>query len=110
MALLWPLTALTGVGGTGAPRALAIVGLTALVWVAVVGFGRVARPVLTLTLTGVVFGLVAMATSLLFGGVGLPGETAAAWTVVPALAMDAFWGFVAGVLALGVQKARGEGR
>lgn len=110
MALLWPLTALTGIGGTGAPRALAIVGFTALVWIAVVGFGRVARPVLTLTLTGVVFGLVAMAASIVFGGVGLPGEDAAAWTVVPALAMDAFWGFVAGVLALGVQKIRGEGR
>ncbi|AEG45637.1 hypothetical protein [Isoptericola variabilis] len=79
-------------------------------WIAVVGFGRVARPVLTLTLTGLVFGLIAMATSILFGGVGLPGETAAAWTVVPALAMDAFWGFVAGLIALGVQKARGEAR
>jgi hypothetical protein len=110
MALLWPLTALTGIGGTGAPRALAIVGLTVLVWIGVVGLGRVARPVLTLTLTGLVFGLIAIATSLVFGGVGLPGEDAAAWTVIPALAMDAFWGFVAGLIALGVQKARGEGR
>src|SRR6478735_7006789 len=50
MALLWPLTALTGLGGDGAPRALAVLGLTALVWVGVVGLGRVARPVLTLTL------------------------------------------------------------
>jgi hypothetical protein len=30
MALLWPLTALIGIGGTGAPRAVGIVGLTAL--------------------------------------------------------------------------------
>jgi hypothetical protein len=107
MALLWPLTALTGIGGEGAPRALTVVGLTALVWVGVVGLGRVPRPVLTLTLSGLVFGLVAMGTSVVLGGVGLPGEDAAAWTVVPALAMDAFWGFVAGLLALGVQKALG---
>ncbi len=110
MALLWPLTALTGVGGTGAPRALGIVGLTALVWIGVVGFGRVARPVLTLTLAGLVFGLVATAMSFAFGGVGLPGENAAAWTVIPALAVDSLWGFVAGLIALAVQNARGEAR
>lgn len=111
MALLWPLTGLTGVGGSGPGRAFAIIGITAVVWIGVVGFGRVARPVLTLTLTGLAFGIVATATSMLFGGPGLLGDGAAAWTVVPALAMDTFWGFVAGLLALAVQRARaGAGR
>ena len=110
MALLWPLTGLTGIGGTGAPRALAIVALTAVVWIGVVGFGRVPRPVLTLTMTGLASGVVALLVSTLFGGVGLGGEGAAAWTAVPALAMDAGWGALAGVVALGVQKARGGAR
>jgi hypothetical protein len=108
MALLWPLTALTGIG-TGAPRALGIVAITAVVWIGVVGFGRVPRPVATLTLTGLAFGIVAMAVSMLFGGVGMPGA-GAAWTAVPALAMDTVWGALAGLVALAIQKARGEAR
>lgn len=110
MALLWPLTGLTGIGGTGAPRALGIVALTAVVWIGVVGLGRVPRPVLTLTMTGLASGVVTLLVSTLFGGVGLGGEGAAAWTAVPALAMDAGWGALAGVVALGVQKARGGAR
>lgn len=108
MALLWPLTALTGVG-SGAPRALTIVGITAAVWIGVVGFGRVSRPVLTLTLTGLAFGVLTFLLSLLFSGVG-GGPGGASWTALPALAMDAFWGFLAGLVALGVQRARGNAR
>ncbi|MFE5342274.1 hypothetical protein ACFQ80_18765 [Isoptericola sp. NPDC056578] len=112
MALLWPLTGLTGLGGTGAPRALGIVALTAVVWIGVVGFGRVPRPVATLTLTGLAFGVVALLVSTLFGGmsVGFGDDGAPAWTALPALAMDAGWGALAGVVALGVQKARGGAR
>ncbi|MEU2198821.1 hypothetical protein [Isoptericola sp. NPDC019482] len=110
LALLWPLTGLTGLGGTGAPRALGIIALTAVVWIGVVGLGRVARPVLTLTMTGLASGVVGLLVSTLFGGVGLGGEGAAAWAALPALAMDAGWGAVAGVVALGVQKARGGAR
>ncbi|SKC58693.1 hypothetical protein SAMN04324258_1832 [Krasilnikoviella flava] len=110
MALLWPLTGLTGIGGTGAPRALGIVTLTAAVWIGVVGLGRVPRPVLTLTMTGLAFGVVALLVSTLVGGAGPGGEGAGAWTAVPALAMDAGWGALAGLVALGVQKARGGAR
>ncbi|MFD6134664.1 hypothetical protein [Isoptericola sp. NPDC060257] len=110
MALLWPLTGLTGIGGAGAPRALAVVALTAVVWIGVVGFGRVPRPVLTLTMTGLASGVVGLLVSTLVGGVGLGGEGAAAWTALPALAMDAGWGALAGLVALGVQKARGGAR
>lgn len=110
MALLWPLTALTGLG-SGAPRALTIVAVTAVVWIGVVGLGRVARPVLTLTLAGVAFGVLALLMSLVFSGVdGAGGPGGVGWTAVPALAMDAFWGFLAGLIALGVQKARGDAR
>jgi hypothetical protein len=118
LALLWPLAGLTGVLGTGAPRALTIIGITAAVWIGVVGLGRVPRPVLTLTLTGVAYGLVAVALGQLvpvlggfggFGGFGGPGgsDVEPAWTIVPALLIDAFWGALAGLAAAGVQRLRG---
>lgn len=112
LALLWPLTGLTGVLGTGTPRAFATIGLTAAVWIGVVGLGRVPRPVLTLTLTGVAYGLVTVALGLLvpvLGGFG-PGADGPAWAIVPALLNDAFWGALAGLAAAGVQRLRGADR
>jgi hypothetical protein len=111
MALLWPLTGLTGVLGTGAPRAFTVIGLTAVVWIGVVGLGRVPRPVLTLTLTGVAYGLVAATLGLVpvLAGFGVPGG-GPAWTIVPALLFDAMWGAIAGLAAAGVQRLRGAVR
>jgi hypothetical protein len=112
MSLLWPLTGLTGALGTGAPRALTIVGITAAVWIGVVGLGRVPRPVLTLTLTGLAYGLVAVLVGTLvpaLAGFGGPGG-GPAWTIVPALVFDAGWGALAGLVAAGVQRLRGAGR
>jgi hypothetical protein len=111
LALLWPLTGLTGALGTGAPRALVIIGITAAVWIGVVGLGRVPRPVLTLTLTGLAYGLVATAIGTLvpaLSGFGPGGGPA--WTLIPALAFDTMWGALAGVAAAGVQRLRGAGR
>ncbi|WP_369373838.1 hypothetical protein AB1046_07315 [Promicromonospora sp. Populi] len=111
MALLWPLTGLTGIFGTGAPRAFLIIGITAAVWIGVVGLGSVPRPVLTLTLTGVAYGLVAAAMGQLLPALGgFTGPGAPAWTVLPALLFDALWGAVAGLAAAGVQRLRGAGR
>jgi hypothetical protein len=112
LALLWPLTGLTGMLGTGAPRALAIIGITAAVWIGVVGLGRVPRPVLTLTLTGLAYGLVATGLGLLvpvLAGFGGPGG-GPVWTIVPALLYNAMWGALAGLAASGVQRLRGVGR
>ncbi|MFC8800510.1 hypothetical protein ACFT2C_22490 [Promicromonospora sp. NPDC057138] len=112
LALLWPLTGLTGVLGDGAPRAFAVLGITAAVWIGVVGLGRVPRPVLTLTLTGVAYGLVTAALGLLvpaLGGFG-PGAGGPAWAVIPVLLTDAFWGALAGLAAAGVQRLRGDAR
>lgn len=115
LALLWPLTGLTGVLGTGAPRAFAVISITAAVWIGVVGLGRVPRPVLTLTLTGLAYGLVGVALSQLapvlagFGGPGGAGVEPA-WTIIPALLVDSFVGLLAGLVAAGVQRLRGAGR
>lgn len=108
LALLWPLTGLTGALGAGAPRALTIIGVTAAVWIGVVGLGRVPRPVLTLTLTGLAYGLVATAIGTLIpvlSGFGPGGGPA--WTLIPALAFDTMWGALAGLAAAGVQRLRG---
>lgn len=112
LALLWPLTGLTGVLGTGAPRATAVIGITAAVWIGVVGLGRVPRPVLTLTLTGVAYGLVATALGILvpvLAGFG-PGSVGPAWSIVPVLLVYSLWGAVVGLAAAGVQRLRGADR
>lgn len=115
LALLWPLTGLTGVLGTGAPRAFAVIGIIAAVWIGVVGLGRVPRPVLTLTLTGLAYGVVGVALSQLvpvLAGFGGPGGSGAepAWTIIPALLIDTSVGLLAGLVAAGVQRLRGAGR
>lgn len=105
--LLWPLTTLLGVGN-GAPRALTILGITATVWIAVVGFGRVRRPVLTLTLTGLVYGFIALVLAGVTPGGGGPfGDTTTLWALIPALLMNAAVGALAGLLALALQRLIG---
>lgn len=100
LALLWPLTALIGIGG-GAPRALTIIAVIAVTWIGVVGFARVPRPVLVLTLTGLGHGIIGMAVAAIFGSIDGP-----IWTVFLALVVDTFWGAVAGLVALAVQQIR----
>ena len=100
LSLLWPLAELVGVP-QGAPRALTIIVVVAATWIGVVGLGRVPRPVLVLTLTGLGYGLISMMAAAIFGDSDRP-----VWTLFAALAIDAFWGMIAGLLALAVQKLR----
>lgn len=100
LSLLWPLTNLIGIG-QGAPRALTIIAIVAVTWIAVVGFGRVPRPVLVLTLTGLAHGAISMIVAAIFGGVDGP-----IWTLFVAIVIDAFWGAVAGLLAFAIQQMR----
>jgi hypothetical protein len=105
LALLWPISFLLGFG-TGAPRALVLITIIGLTWIGVVGLGKVPRPVLVLTLTGVGYGVITMIVSAVLGGEFLGGEGRPWWTHVFALATDALWGLLAGLLALAVQKIR----
>lgn len=100
LSLLWPLTQLVGVGD-GAPRALTIIAVIAVTWICVVGFGRVSRPVLVLTLTGLGYGIITMVVAVIFGAHDGP-----IWTVLVALAIDTFWGAIAGLVALAIQQMR----
>jgi len=95
-------------GPGGGP--LLLVALVTVVWVAVVGGGRMARPVATLTLAGVTAALyqIAVRTVLLLGD----GEETFILLIgiVPILLIQTLWGFLAGLLAHGVQRLRGVGR
>lgn len=104
LALVWPLTGLLGIG-EGGPRAFTIIGLIAVTWIGVVGFGRVQRPVLTLTLVGIGYGVFITVFGIMAGGRnGLD-----AWGTPILLAIDALLGLIAGLLALAIQKLRGRG-
>ncbi|GAA4287035.1 hypothetical protein [Georgenia daeguensis] len=113
IALVRPLARITGADEPlGAPAgALALTVLVTVVWVAIVGLGRVPRPVLTLTLAGVAYGLAviplsAVASTTLTGA--LQGPVAVPFAIVPILVTNAAWGAVAGLLALAVRSLRGE--
>ena len=110
LGLLWPLLRLLGLGtligelGTASVAFLA----TALVWVLGAGFGNVPRPVLSLTLAGVLFGGLLIATSVLLRewpdyGIALNLSGAAI-----EIGRAAGLGALAGVVASAIQRSRGR--
>jgi hypothetical protein len=113
LALVRPLARVTGLEDSWGTPATALL-LTFLVtgtWAAVVGLGRVPRPVLTLTLAGLAYGIyvIPLSAVLSVGLTGtLQGPLAVPFAVVPVLATNALWGAVAGLLALAVQSLRRE--
>lgn len=100
LSLLWPLTRLVGIDD-GAPRALTIIAVIAVTWICVVGFGRVPRPILVLTLTGLGYGIITMAVAVFFGSFDGP-----IWSVFVGLVIDTCWGAIAGLIALAIQQMR----
>lgn len=92
-----------------APRLLLTAAIT-LVWVAVVGLGRAPRPLLTLVLAGLVYAVAAIVLSGILSPLllGHPsGPLAQPLAIVPMLLVNALWGLIAGLLALGVRRLRG---
>ena len=115
VALVRPLARITGATDSlGTPTGpLLLTGLVTLVWVGVVGLGRVPRPVLTLVLAGLAYGiyiipLSAVLSTALTGT--LQGPVATPIAVVPILITNALWGLLAGLLALAAQHLRGARR
>lgn len=118
----WPLVILLGVVALARPLAritdaadsqvgvLLLTLVVTAVWVLVVGLGRTSRPVLTLTLAGVAYVVMTLPLSAVLSTVldgSFSGPLANPVAIVPLLAVNAAWGALAGVLALGVQRLRG---
>lgn len=111
VALVRPLARITGAtDGLGTPAGpLLLTGLVTLVWIGVVGLGHVPRPVLTLVLAGLAYGIsiipLSAVLSIALTGT-LQGPVATPIAVVPILITNALGGLLAGLLALAVQHLR----
>lgn len=108
LGLLWPLLRLIGLESIfgGLTTAMIAFLATFVVWVLGAGFGHVPRPVLTLTLSGVLFAVLLAATTVLIGdwpdhGVGL---NLLAGTIE--VGRSAAFGALSGVVAESIQRAR----
>lgn len=105
LALLWPLTSALGLHELlgGGPRAALLLAVVAAVWIGVVGLGRVARPMATLSLTGLVAGvLVALAALVLGEASGVRAVLVTLWSITWQVVM----GVVTGAIAHGIQQVR----
>lgn len=110
-ALVRPLLNVVGVTERlGKPQTqLAVTALVTLVWVAVVGFTRVAEPLLTLVFAGLAYGVFAIVLSGVLSPVllgELQGPLAHPPAIVEVLVVNALWGLIAGLLAVGVRRLR----
>ena len=109
LALLWPLTGLWPILGDGAVRALILLGLTGAVWIGTVGFARVARPVLTLTICGAAYGFLNLALGGLLASTGMTGAgPSMLMAFIPSVAMGAGVGALAWLAAAGIQAMLGK--
>ncbi|SDS96109.1 hypothetical protein [Microlunatus soli] len=80
-----------------------------IVWIAVVGLSRVAEPVLTLLFTGLAYGVLSSILSAILSPIllgHLDGPLANPVRLLPALAINAIWGLLAGAIALGLRQVR----
>ncbi|MGW0248500.1 hypothetical protein ACWDYH_17890 [Nocardia goodfellowii] len=80
-----------------------------VLWIAVVAFTRVSRPVLTLVCTGLTYGVLTIPLSAIISALlndRLEGPLAMPIAIVPLLIVNAIWGAVAGAVALAIQRAR----
>jgi hypothetical protein len=111
LALLWPLAELIGLSDAigGLTVALMVFAVVAITWIGTVGFCRVSRPVLTLTLAGVVYGGFLVALSAAFGTHPAFGGFLAAGVALFEIGRSALLGSVAGLLARAVQKVVSRG-
>lgn len=112
LALIRPLirTVETHLGFTAGPvLAIALTVVVTAAWVAIVGFSREPRPLLTLVLAGIAY---AVFSTLLSGILSpiltgeLEGPLAMPFAIIPVLLTNAVWGLIAGALALVVQRLR----
>lgn len=114
LALVRPLMSATGVSeAIGSPWAqLGSTVLITVAWVSAVVVARVPRPFLTLVLTGLVYGVLAILLSAVLSPIltgGLQGPITNPFAMVSVLLTNALWGTAAGGLALAFRAVPGRG-
>jgi hypothetical protein len=107
LALIRPIMSMVGLSrAIGQPFAsIAVTLLISLVWLAVAVRARFSRPIVTLTLTGLVYGIFAVLISAVLSPVltgQLQGPATNPFAFVSVLLTNAFWGLVVGVIARAV--------
>lgn len=112
LAMVRPLSSIVGLtdllGQPGTSLTLTV--LISLAWICTVGFSQVTRPVATLVAAGLVYAVLAALLSAVLTpvlGGELQGPLTNPFALVALLVTNAVWGLVTGVLALGLQRARG---
>ena len=109
LVLLWPLTSLTGVADAIGPavRGIGVIALIGAAWIGVVGFSRLSRPVLTLTLTGLVGALYLAAAEVVASAAASGALSLFSLLALVDLAVGgALGGVLTGLVAAGVQRLR----
>lgn len=107
LALIRPIMSMVGLSrAIGQPFAsIAVTLLISLVWLAVAVRARFSRPIVTLTLTGLVYGIFAVLISAVLSPIltgQLQGPATNPFAFVSVLLTNAFWGLVVGVIARAV--------
>jgi hypothetical protein len=112
VALVRPVFSAVGLSETlGTPATpLVLTAVISLVWILVVGLSRVREPVLTLGAAGVAYALASIVLSAILSPIltgELQGPLAMPLAVLPVLVVNAAWGAVCGLFAMGLQNLRG---
>lgn len=108
LVLLWPLLELIDVGSAVGRTAAALLSAAVLLafWALAAGFGRVPRPVVTLTLAGALAGCLVVLTAVLTDAWGEAGLPFAAIGAAIEIARLTGFGALAGLVALWIQTTR----
>jgi hypothetical protein len=108
LGLLWPLLRLIGLEAVVGGLTTAVIAFLAtfVVWVLGAGFGRVPRPVLTLTLSGILFAFFLGIATVLVGGWPDHGIGLNLLAGAIEVGRSAGFGALSGLVAESIQKAR----
>lgn len=109
VALIRPLLNILGLMDAVPGGPVLVTVLISLMWIAVVGLSGTARAFQTLVLAGLAYGTFAIALSAVLSPIligELQGPVANPIAIPSVLIVNALWGAVAGVVALGVQRVR----